>query len=76
MTADAATEKRSAEGWEKRTTAAEPRLTELCALYREIGYEVRLEPFEPGGAAECAACFAGPPGRYQTIYTRRREANP
>jgi hypothetical protein len=76
MTADAAAAQRLAGGWEKRTTCDEPRLTELCALYREIGFEVRLEPFAPEGTTGCAACHAGAPGRCQTIYTRRREVVP
>ena len=32
------------EGWIKRTTIDEPRLSEIILEYESLGYEVRLEP--------------------------------
>ena len=33
-----------AAGWERRFIACEPRLSEMVATYKEIGFEVLLEP--------------------------------
>lgn len=32
-------------GWERKTTSDEPRLSEIVEMYKEIGFEVHLEPF-------------------------------
>ncbi len=58
------------EGWVKRTTYDEPRLTEMAELYGELGFEVHLEPFSPGDEPRCAECMKEAPGRFSTIYTR------
>ena len=59
------------EGWERRTIDCEPRLTEIAEMYRSLGYEVRLEPFEPAPDAEaCRTCFEADPERFRVIYTR------
>lgn len=64
-------------GWERRTAEKEPRLSELVALYEELGFEVRLLPAHPqdfsGGAGEeCKPCLGEEAlASYKTIYTRR-----
>lgn len=69
-------------GWEKRFVACEPRLSEMADMYREIGFDVHLEPLpakEDLGAEEtsscedkgCTACFDADPERYRIIFTRR-----
>ncbi|MBI3015913.1 MAG: hypothetical protein HYY65_12850 [Candidatus Tectomicrobia bacterium] len=63
-----------AEGWERRTTVCEPRLSELVELYESLGFEVRLEPFEPEEGYECLDCYLMEPGRYKIIYTRPQDA--
>lgn len=70
------------EGWDRKFIAGEPRLSEAVALYKEAGFEVRLEPLpkksecttcagveeeEPG---ECRGCFEGVEDQYKIIYTR------
>ena len=60
------------EGWKKQATYDEPRLSELIEMYKEIGFEVRLEPFDPEQEPECTECMKVSPGRYQTIYTRKK----
>ncbi len=35
------------EGWEKQTTHNKPRLSKVAEMYKEIGFEVHLEPFHP-----------------------------
>jgi hypothetical protein len=59
----------AAQGWTRQFVAGEPRLSEAAEMYRELGFEVLLEPLprEPDcvtssgaeGVAECRACFDG-----------------
>lgn len=57
-------------GWVKQTTYDEPRLTEMCEMYRELGFEVHLEPFVPDEETECSECMRLHPEKYKTVYTR------
>jgi hypothetical protein len=63
-------EKLTSEGWEKRTTYDEPRLSEMVELYKELGFETHLEPLNPDEELECAECMKLAPQNYKTIYTR------
>lgn len=69
------TAKLKAEGWTRRSVASEPRLSEIVALYEELGLEVLLVPALDGAAeGDCVECFspeAGPSGA-QIVYTRER----
>ncbi|MCX8111035.1 MAG: hypothetical protein N3D15_07280 [Syntrophorhabdaceae bacterium] len=66
------------EGWEKRFVTCEPRLSEMVELYREIGFEVRIEPLpsedelKDEGCSEkgCTVCYQADRERYRVIYTR------
>jgi hypothetical protein len=68
------------EGWTRQFVASEPRLSEAAAMYREIGFEVRLEPLSPQGGCRsctdqedpdaCRACFEGSEDQYKIIFTR------
>jgi hypothetical protein len=58
------------EGWEKRFTIDEPRLSEMAQQYRELGFEILLEPVDTS-SEECTACITPFSERYKTIYTRR-----
>ena len=72
-------------GWEKRFIASEPRLSEMADMYREIGFEVLLEPLpakeeaaEAGCGSscdekECTVCYDADTARYRIIFTRRKE---
>jgi len=64
------------EGWQRRSIASEPRLSEMVEMYRDLGYEVILVPAarDEGDGASCTACFSGSdgPGGEQVIYTRPR----
>lgn len=60
------------EGWEKRFTIGEPRLSEVAEQYKELGFEVLIEPVDPS-SEECTACITGPADRYRTIYTRLKK---
>ena len=59
------------QGWEKRFTIEEPRLSEMAELYRELGFEVLIEPVDPS-SEECTICITANLDRYRTLYTRRR----
>lgn len=63
------------EGWERRSCEKEPRLSELVALYEELGFEVILLPATPQdlNALSCPApCHEVELEKYRTIYTKRR----
>jgi len=67
-----------AAGWERRFIACEPRLSEMVEMYKEIGFDVHLEPLPSkeemqSGCEEsgCTACFYEDPERYRTIFTRQ-----
>jgi hypothetical protein len=67
------------QGWEKRNTIDEPKLSESVEIYESIGFEVLLEPL-PGKeertgceAGGCTACFDLDPARYKVIYTRPKQ---
>jgi hypothetical protein len=60
------------EGWEKRFTTDEPRLSEMVEQYKELGFEVLLEPVDTS-SEECTSCITAFSDRYRTIYTRRKD---
>jgi hypothetical protein len=57
------------QGWEKRFIMDELRLSEAVAQYREIGFEVLLDPVDPA-SEECTSCLTD---RYKTVYTRPKK---
>jgi hypothetical protein len=62
------------EGWTRRFTAGEPRLTEAVAEYQEMGFEVLLEPIDPlEMTAECSSCLMAAGDRTKIIFTRRKQ---
>jgi len=77
------------QGWIMQFIANEPRLSEAVALYKELGFDVHLEPLPKGrecdtcaGAedrkerGECRVCFEGFEDQYKIIFTRRRKDLP
>ena len=61
------------QGWERRTTYDEPRLSEIAEMYREMGFEVRIEPLNPAEEPGCITCMRDHPELYRTIYTRKKD---
>jgi len=63
------------EGWERRFTAEEPRLSEMKEFYESLDMDVVAEPGTPEDGQECRGCFEleGFQDRYKTVYTRRRQ---
>ena len=60
------------EGWQKRFTIDEPRLSEMVEQYIELGFEILLEPVDTS-SEECTTCITAFPDRYKTIYTRQKK---
>ena len=60
------------EGWEKQATYDDPRLSEMVAMYQEIGLEVLLEPFNAANEEGCTGCMELSPDQFKTIYTRKK----
>jgi hypothetical protein len=74
------------EGWVRQFVSNEPRLSEAINLYKELGFDVHLEPLpkgqecgtcagtdtqkEPG---ECRVCFEGSEDQYKIIFTRQKK---
>ena len=68
-----AEEKLRKNGWVRRTTIGEPRLSECVELYKSLGFEVLLEPVILTELdEECRKCYEleGDIGTLKTIYTR------
>ena len=59
-------------GWEKQATYDDPRLSEMVEMYKEIGLEVHLEPFDPDNEEGCTGCMQLTPEKFKTIYTRKK----
>lgn len=61
-----------AAGWERRFVTGGPRAAEVAELYRQLGFEVRLEPVRqteiPEGCTDCQIALLF---QFKTIYTRR-----
>jgi hypothetical protein len=61
------------QGWTRQFTADEPRLSEAVEEYRELGFEVLIEPIDPEEMdGECASCLMASCDKYKIIYTRRK----
>ena len=63
-------EKLISQGWEKKATYDEPRLTEMVEKYEEIGFKVHLETFNAENEDGCTGCMQQYPDQFKTIYTR------
>ena len=59
-------------GWKKKATYDEPRLTGMLEIYEEIGLEVHLEPFNAANEDGCTGCMQQFPDQFKTIYTRKK----
>lgn len=66
-------EELESEGWELQSVLSEPRLSEAVELYREIGYEVRVFPFDPEeeGCNGCTDCLKDSTIGVFAVYTRK-----
>ena len=68
-------EELTAQGWQRRATYDEPRLSEMVATYKDIGFEVHLEPIHPAQEEGCTGCMQLMPDMYKTVYTRGKPSS-
>ncbi len=69
---DSMSEELEKEGWIKRTTIDEPRLSEIILEYESLGYEVHLEPVKLEDLGEeCKRCYLSQIGKLKTVYVRK-----
>ena len=62
------------EGWLKRTTIGEPRLSEIVELYKSLGYEVRIEPVTLEDMDnDCRRCYENNVDKVGTVYVRKKK---
>jgi hypothetical protein len=67
-------EKLEKEGWIKRTTIDEPRLSEIVKEYKTLGYEVHLEPVKFEDLDEdCRKCYRESIDKIKTVYVRKKK---
>jgi hypothetical protein len=75
------------EGWTKQFVAGEPRLSEAVEIYKDLGFEVHLEPLPKQSECEtcvgpeeeqgeCRICFDGFEDQYKIIFTRPLKGRP
>ena len=61
------------EGWIKRTTINEPKLSEMVEEYESLGFEVLLEPVNLDECADCGKiCYGNDVDEFRTVYVRKR----
>ncbi len=62
------------QGWERRFSAEDPRLTEMTNYYNSIGFETLVVDGVIGDESQCRSCFkvSGFEGKFKTLYTRAK----
>lgn len=61
-------------GWEKQGSFDEPRLSDVVETYREMGFEVLLDAYDPSLDAEgggCNGCISASAERFRTVFIRK-----
>lgn len=61
-----------AQGWVRRSTGEEPKVSEIKERYQALGMEAHIEPGILGDDVQCDACYTAPGfrDRFKTLYTR------
>lgn len=57
-------------GWDERFVGQEPRISEIAELYKSIGFDVRIEPYQPEDCGTCSECFKEGITPFYAVYTR------
>ncbi|KPJ76862.1 MAG: hypothetical protein AMJ54_10120 [Deltaproteobacteria bacterium SG8_13] len=63
------------QGWQRKSTVDESRLSELVRAYRQIGCDVHLEPFDPFEQPDCSDCMKTATKDCKTIYIRKTDTS-
>lgn len=61
-----------AEGWEWRVNAEGAKLQQAVDSYRELGFEVRMEPIDLNGLSEACSGCRGTLAQSSAVFVRRR----
>jgi hypothetical protein len=48
-------------GWDQRGIYDEPRLGEIAKMYKELGFEIKIEPIKPELVPGCSDCMKSYP---------------
>jgi len=59
-------------GWQSRYVGSEPKVSEIAQTYRELGFEVKIDDFNPVNCGTCTMCFDESPLQHQVVYTRKK----
>jgi len=59
------------DGWTAKYIGSEPRLSEQVELFHELGFDVRIEPFDPEKCGGCMECFKDSPTLVSVLYVRK-----
>ncbi len=57
-------------GWQLRGVYDDPKLTEISKIYEELGFIIKLVPFNPGLVSGCTKCIMESPDKYKILYTK------
>lgn len=57
--------------WEERFTGEDPRLSEVAEMYRELGFDVRIEPIRFCDEGVCRECFKDSKVPISVVYVRK-----
>ena len=63
------------EGWTAKYIGGEPRLSEQIELFRELGFEVKIEPLDPAVCQGCTECFKDASSPAMILYVRKLDTN-
>jgi hypothetical protein len=66
-------QKLAEQGWTRRGTFDEPKLSEVAEMYLELGFEIHLDPLDLEEDVECDACMRSRPELFKTIYTKKSD---
>lgn len=58
-------------GWEKRGIYNEPRLSEVCEFYRELGFDVIVLAYKGDVKGECGICYGESNRDFKVVFTKK-----
>ncbi len=58
-------------GWDQRGIYDEPKLSEIAEMYKELGFEIKIEPIKPELVKGCSECMKSSPCNYKVLYTKK-----
>jgi hypothetical protein len=59
-------------GWKEVAVDGETHLKRLVDMYRDLGFEIRLEEVKPEEVEQCTKCLVERKEKMYRVYTRRK----